>query len=177
MPKHIDVNSSAEGPAKSPHRTTAKRVPGQVLREARARDSEVKRARVLKTLNEMAATGERITFLGLARTARVSNWLVYAEGLREHIEDAIKKQSRAARREAEAGSGASAESLAADLELATAELRILRAERDRLKTDTARLRETEAERDRLREALKETEEKLESTLKESRPSSSHRAKR
>ncbi|MFD5504880.1 hypothetical protein ACFWJS_35165 [Streptomyces sp. NPDC127061] len=63
------------------------------------------------------------------------------------------------------GSDASAESLAADLELATAELRILRAERDRLKADMARLRETEAERDRLREALKETEEKPESTLK------------
>lgn len=34
-----------------------------------------------------------------------------------------------------------------------------------------RLRETEAERDRLREALKEAEEKLESTFHESRSSS------
>ncbi|MGW7367953.1 hypothetical protein ACWGI8_32165 [Streptomyces sp. NPDC054841] len=118
-----------------------------------------------------------ITFLRLARTPRVSNWLVYAEGLREHIEEAIKKQSGAAQREAEAGSDASAESLAADLELATAELRILRAERDRLTAGMARLRETEAERDQLREALKETEGKLESTLKESRSSSSHRAEK
>ncbi|GAA0379257.1 hypothetical protein [Streptomyces blastmyceticus] len=65
----------------------------------------------------------------------------------------------------EAGSDVSAESLAADLEVATAELRILRAERDQLKADMARLRETEAERDQLREALKGTEEKLESTRK------------
>ncbi|MFV8132819.1 hypothetical protein [Streptomyces syringium] len=46
--------------------------------------------------------------------------------------------------ERQVGSDASAESLAADLELATAELKILRAERDRLKTGMARLRETEA---------------------------------
>jgi hypothetical protein len=87
-----------------------------VLREARARDSEVKRARVLKTLNESVATGEEITFLRLARTARVSNWLVYAEGLREHIEEAIKKESGAAQRETEMGSDASVGSLAADLD-------------------------------------------------------------
>jgi hypothetical protein len=148
-----------------------------VLREARARESETKRARVLKTLDEMAATGEKITFLALARTARVSNWLVYAEGLREHIEDAIKKQGGAAQRETGEGLHTSAESLAADLELATAELRLLRAERDQLKAAMARLRETEAERDRLREALKESEEKLESTLKENRLSSSNRAER
>lgn len=53
----------------------------------------------------------------------------------------------------------------------TAELRILRAERERLKAGMVRLRETEAERDRLREALKEAEEKLESTFHESRSSS------
>lgn len=41
----------------------------------------------------------------------------------------------------------------------------------------ARLRETEAERDQLREALKEPEEKLKSTLKESRSFSSHRAEK
>ncbi|MFF8917426.1 hypothetical protein ACF08M_29995 [Streptomyces sp. NPDC015032] len=73
------------------------------------------------------------------------------------------------------GSDASAESLAADLQLATAELRILRAERDQLRAGMARLRETEAERDQLREALRETEERLKSTLQESPSSSSHRA--
>ncbi|MGW8726339.1 DUF6262 family protein [Streptomyces sp. NPDC055808] len=134
-------------------------------------------SRVLKTLDEMAATGEKITPLALARTARVSNWLVYTEGLREHIEDAIKKQGGAAQRETGEGLHTSAESLAADLELATAELRLLRAERDQLKAAMAQLRETEAERDRLREALKESEEKLESTLKENRLSSNNRTER
>ena len=127
-----------------------------MLREARARDSEVKRTRVLKTLNEMVAAGEKITFTRLARTAQVSMPLVYAKGLREPIEEAIKNQGTGA-----ASSPASAESLAADVELATAELRTLRAELDRRKT---RLQETEAERDRLREALKDAEEKLESAL-------------
>lgn len=42
---------------------------------------------------------------------------------------------------------------------------------ERLKAGMVRLRETEAERDRLREALKEAEEKLESTFHESRSSS------
>ncbi|WP_433381428.1 DUF6262 family protein [Streptosporangium sp. CA-115845] len=152
MPRDADVTSLDEVRDRTSDGATVKRTPAQVLREARARDSEIKRGRVLKTLEEMSEAGEKITFLKLARTARVSNWLVYAEGLREHIEEAIEKQGRPVR-EAELGSGTSAEALAADLELATAELRTLRAERDRLKAGTARLREVEAERDRLREAL------------------------
>lgn len=151
----IDRVRSDEARARPSDRTTAKRTPAQVLRETRKRDSEIKRGRVLKALDEMVAAGEKITFLGLARTARVSNWLVYAEGLRERIEEAIEKQGRAVR-EVEAGSGTSAESLRADLEFATAELRTLRAERDRLKADMTRLQE----------ALKETKEKLEAALKE-----------
>ncbi|GAA3610585.1 hypothetical protein GCM10022419_114490 [Nonomuraea rosea] len=58
-----------------------------------------------------------------------------------------------------ADSPVSAESLAVDLELAKAELRTLRAERDRLKAGMAQLRAVEAERDRLREALTEFERK------------------
>ncbi|KUL21383.1 DUF6262 family protein [Streptomyces regalis] len=173
MPEDTRATSSDEVRARPSDGATAKRTPAQVLRETRKRDSEIKRGRVLKTLDEMAAAGEKITFLGLARTARVSNWLVYADGLRERIEEAIEKQGRAVR-EVEVGSGTSAESLRADLELATAELRTLRAERDRLKAGMTRLRETEAERDRLREALEETKEELEAALKENRSLSRHR---
>ncbi|MET9358166.1 DUF6262 family protein [Streptomyces sp. NPDC006617] len=175
VPRETDVTQSVEVRARPLDGATAKRPPAQVLREARARDSEIKRSRVLKTLDEMAAAGEKITFLGLARTARVSNWLVSAEGLRERIEEAIEKQGGVVR-EVLIGSGASTESLTADLKLAVAELRILRAERDRLRADTTRLRETEAERDRLREALKESAEKLEAALRRTalfkRPSAS-----
>jgi hypothetical protein len=173
VPEDTDVTSSDEVRARPLDGARAKRTPAQVLRETRKRDSEIKRGRVLKTLDEMAAAGEKITFLGLARTARVSNWLVYAEGLRERIEEAIEKQGRAVR-EVEVGSGTSVESLRADLELAAAEFRTLRAERDRLKAGMTRLRETEAERDRLREALEETKEELEAVLEENRSLSRHR---
>lgn len=105
--------------------------------------------------------------------------------MREYIEEAIKKQRGAARLEMEVDPHASTESLTADLELAMAELRTLRAERDRLKTAVARSSEATkdlnariqalaaanqtiaAERDRLREALKESEEHL-TALKEGR---------
>ncbi|MFD0443921.1 hypothetical protein ACFQ10_17980 [Streptomyces indonesiensis] len=72
---------------------TAKRTPADVLREARKQDSLAKRTRVLAVVDEMKAKGEPITFLGVAKAAGVSNWLVYAEGVREHIEAARKSQA------------------------------------------------------------------------------------
>lgn len=75
-----DLATSAEAHAHLPNGTAAKRTPGQVLREARVRDSEAKRARVLEALNEMAATGEKITFGKLARTTQVSTWLDVCRG-------------------------------------------------------------------------------------------------
>ncbi len=60
----------------------------------------------------MKATGEPMTFLGVARAAGVSNWLVCAEGVREHIEIARKGQQGTQRRERQAGAMASAASLA-----------------------------------------------------------------
>ncbi|WP_406315300.1 DUF6262 family protein [Streptosporangium sp. NBC_01639] len=108
MLKDADVTSSDKIRDRTSDGAPAKRTPAQVLREARARDSEIKRGRVLKALKEMFEAEEKITFLKLARTARVSHWLVYAEGLREHIKEAIEKQGRPVR-EAELGSGTSAE--------------------------------------------------------------------
>jgi hypothetical protein len=46
--------------------------------------------------------GQPITFLGVAGAAGVSNWLVYAKGVREHIETARKGQQGLRRREREA---------------------------------------------------------------------------
>ncbi|MGW3926491.1 DUF6262 family protein [Streptomyces microflavus] len=112
---------------------TATRTPAQVLLESRRRDSQQKRARVLSTVNAMKARGEAITFLGVARAAGVSNWLVYAAGVREHIEEARKGQVRTKAREKTSGSQASTASLATDLQLARAELATVREERDRLK--------------------------------------------
>lgn len=111
----------------------SKRAPGDVLRESRKKDSLAKRAKVLAVLDTMKASREPITFLAVARTAEVSNWLVYAEGVREHIEAAMKGQAKAGRRTRQAGADASAASLATDLALVREENKALREERDRLK--------------------------------------------
>ncbi|KUL69411.1 MULTISPECIES: DUF6262 family protein [unclassified Streptomyces] len=111
----------------------AKRTPGDVLRETRKRDSQAKRAKVLATVDAMKAKGDPITFLAVARAAGVSNWLVYAEGVREHIEAAMKGQAKADRRTRQAGKDASAASLATDLALLRDENKALREERDSLK--------------------------------------------
>ncbi|MFD5624283.1 DUF6262 family protein [Streptomyces yangpuensis] len=112
----------------------APRTPADVLKEARAKDSREKRGKVLAVVDKMAASGEPITFAAVAEAAGVSKWLVYAEGVREQIDDARRKQAGAQRRQAKAGATASAASLATDLELARVEIRKLREERDRLKS-------------------------------------------
>ncbi|MEV0781012.1 hypothetical protein ACIBLA_17310 [Streptomyces sp. NPDC050433] len=45
-----------------------------MLREARKKNSLAKRARVLAVADDMKTKGEPITFPGLAKAARVSNW-------------------------------------------------------------------------------------------------------
>lgn len=110
-----------------------KRVPGDVLRESRKRDSAAKRGAVMAALEEMKADGSPITAPKVAARAGVSVYLVYQPGVREHIEAAAAAGERAARRGAVAGTRASAASLATDLELAKAQIKALREERDRLK--------------------------------------------
>ena len=105
----------------------------QVLREARRRDSLTKRQRVLAAVQEMEQRREPVTFAAVARHARVSNWLVYAEGVREHIEAAIKRQAAQPVTDHRAGLAPSAASLRTDLELARQEIRDLRADRDKLR--------------------------------------------
>lgn len=112
---------------------TDKRVPSEVLAESRRRDSREKRAKVLVVVDEMVARGDAVTFAAVAKTAGVSNWLVYAEGVREHIEAARKKQSGQPRRDAQVGRSSSAASLATDLELSKQQVSALRTERDQLK--------------------------------------------
>jgi hypothetical protein len=62
------------------------------LKAARAKDSELKRARALATLEAMEASGASITFTAVANAAGVSTWLVYAHGIREHIDAARARQ-------------------------------------------------------------------------------------
>jgi chromosome segregation ATPase len=117
---------------------TGKRAPADVLREARKKDSLAKRSRILAVIDEMKARDEPITFLGVARAARVSNWLVYTEGVREHVEAARKGQATRTARQQRAGTTASTASLATDLEITRDELRRTRDERDRLKAKVQR---------------------------------------
>lgn len=112
---------------------TAKRIPAQVLAESRRRDSHVKRTKVLAVVDAMAARGDTVTFAAVAKEAGVSNWLVYAEGVREHIEAARVNQEQGVRRGREGGSSASTAGLKTDLKLARQEITALRGERDKLK--------------------------------------------
>jgi hypothetical protein len=107
--------------------------PAEVLAAARRADSLRKRQSVLDALQTMIAEGERITFKAVARKAGVSTWLVYAEGVREHIDSAIRKQEHAPVAAQQDGRQASSASLKADLAIAREEIAALRSERDRLR--------------------------------------------
>ncbi|MGJ6127213.1 DUF6262 family protein [Mycolicibacterium sp. Y3] len=110
------------------------RRPADVLREARRSASTRKRAAVFRTVDAMRRDGTEITYAAVARAAGVSQWLVYAEGVREYIAEArdtqMTQQSHSARR----SDTASQASLRTDLELARQDNKALRAEISRLKT-------------------------------------------
>jgi hypothetical protein len=112
---------------------TGPRKPAEVLAESRRQDSRTKRQRVLAVVDQMIAQGDPVTFAAVARTAGVSNWLVYADGVREHIEMARTQQASRPTKDRLCGGTTSSASIRTDLELARAEIRALREERDRLK--------------------------------------------
>ncbi len=109
------------------------RTPADVLRHARQQDSQRKRARVVAVVNDMLAAGAPVTFAAVRAAAEVSKWLVYADGVREHIEQARKQQTGRKIRDRQRGLSPSTASLQTDLELARADNARLRTERDRLK--------------------------------------------
>jgi hypothetical protein len=110
-----------------------KRTPADVLRQARRRDSDRKRDQVFRTVDAMKRDGTPITFAAVARTAKVSQWLVYADGVREYISTARDAQTVEPSRNKRIGRSASEASLRTDLELAKQDNRRLRNEVDRLK--------------------------------------------
>lgn len=108
------------------------------LRVARARDSQDKRRRVLDALQALENTGTPITAARLAAAAGVSAWLVYADGVREHVDAARRRQAEhdSPPTSAVPTTGrepASMASLRTDLAVARAEIRRLRAEGDKLR--------------------------------------------
>lgn len=64
-----------------------------LLAEARRRHSLDKRVRILTILATLEKQGKPLTFAAVARAARVSTWLTYAPGVREHIEAAQLRQA------------------------------------------------------------------------------------
>ncbi|MEU6201137.1 hypothetical protein [Streptomyces sp. NPDC047061] len=103
------------------------------LAEARRRHSLDKRARVLTILATLEKQGKPLTFAAVARAARVSTWLTYAPGVREHIEAAQLRQAHSTPPSATASSPSQL-SLRTELEIARQEIKELRDERDRLQT-------------------------------------------
>lgn len=102
------------------------------LAAARARDSQDKRQRALAALQALEMAGEAITFPAVARAARVSSWLVYAQGVREHIDAARRRQAARTVTTAISRATATPAGLRADLALAREEIKRLRSERDQL---------------------------------------------
>ncbi|MFJ2008681.1 DUF6262 family protein [Streptomyces chartreusis] len=111
----------------------AARTPAEVLAESRRKTSLLKRQRVLDTIRSMLDGGEQISFAAVARAANVSTWLVYAEGVREHVKAAIQRQEQVPVTATAEGRRAGPASLHADLAMAREEIAELRAERDQLR--------------------------------------------
>ena len=116
---------------------TAARTDG--LRAARAKDSADKRRRVLAAVQDLEAAGTPVTVPAVAKAAGVSTWLVYAAGVREHLDAARRRQAEPDRTPtADAAPGGkpapvTPASLRTDLALARDDIRRLRAERDKLR--------------------------------------------
>ena len=120
--------------------TTASRA--QAMLAARAKASHDKRQRVLATVQALEAAGTPVTATAVAAAAGVSTWLAYADGVREHVQAARRRQADHEPDLSTAappgrGEPVTQASLRTDLAVARDEIRRLRAERDKLR---ARLR-------------------------------------
>jgi hypothetical protein len=115
--------------------TAANQARAAALKAARAKDSKLKRRQALAALEAMEASGASITFTAVANAARVSTWLVYAPGIREHIDAARSRQANDSPTPTPTSSGKhtmTAASLRTDLAIAREQIKTLRAERDKL---------------------------------------------
>ena len=73
--------------------TTTREARTAALRKARERASHDKRQQALAAIDTLAAAGTPITFASVAKTAGVSSWLVHADGIREHVQTARRRQA------------------------------------------------------------------------------------
>jgi hypothetical protein len=108
------------------------------MRAARAKDSQLKRRRVLDAVHALESADAPVTATAVASAAEVSTWLVYADGVREHLEAARRRQAEHTQtpqpRPTPQRPPATPDSLRTDLAVAHQQIRRLRAERDQLRT-------------------------------------------
>jgi hypothetical protein len=114
----------------------------QAMLAARAKASHDKRQRALAAVRDLEAAGTPVTATAVATAAGVSTWLVYADGVREHLEAAQRRRADRGPGPSTAappgrGEPVSQASLRTSLAVARDEIRRLREERDKLR---ARLR-------------------------------------
>jgi hypothetical protein len=108
------------------------------LTAARRLDSQEKRQRVQEAVNALERAGVAVTFAGVAKTARVSTWLVYADGVRQHVDAGRQRQARYGIADKPeplpAPMQATPAGIRTDLAIAHQEIKSLREERDRLRS-------------------------------------------
>lgn len=116
---------------------TAQQARTAALKAAREQDSQDKRRRVLAALEALEATGAPVTATAVAKAAGVSTWLVYRQGVREHVEAARRRQPHTAASPQEPALPdkfrTTPASLKTDLAVAREEIRRLRREHDKLR--------------------------------------------
>jgi hypothetical protein len=110
----------------------------QAMLAARAKDSQDKRGKALAAIQSLEAAGTPVTATAVATAAGVSTWLVYADGVREHVQAARRRQAANAPAHsgpsvAPGGEPVTQASLRTDLAVARQEIRRLRAEHDKLR--------------------------------------------
>ncbi|MGW3060723.1 DUF6262 family protein [Streptomyces goshikiensis] len=101
------------------------------LVQARRRDSLDKRQRVHTAPATLEQEGKKITHTAVARTAGVSTWLTYTEGIREHVEAAQQRQRQRVSQPVPARDPNA--TLRPELKLTRQEIRALREERDQMR--------------------------------------------
>ena len=107
------------------------------LRAARAKDSADKRRRARDAINALETAGTPVTSAAVAKAAAVSTWLLYTDGLREHLDAARRRQHQPANpahaNAARTDAPVTSVGLRTDLALARDEIRRLRADNDKLR--------------------------------------------
>jgi hypothetical protein len=111
----------------------------QAMLTARAKASHDKRQQVLTAVQALEAAGTPVTATAVATAAGVSTWLVYADGVHDHVQAARHRQAERGPGPGPAavagrGEPATQASLRTDLAIAQAEIRRLRADNGKLRT-------------------------------------------